>query len=310
MIVRPNAKWYVLVFATIRGTSLQRIWLRLLTVGLVAVSVSVLHHYYPKFPPKVTTSPFGLMAVALGIFLGFRNNTSYDRFWEGRKLWGGVVNTTRNLARQIMVMIEPAEDDHDSVERHDLIYQVIAYTHALRHHLRGSDARDEIKALISKDDLAALDNSSNRPMALAASLSKKIQAAWKDGRINDYQRVLLDQNLGGLIDLQGGCERIKSTPIPFVYTVLLHRIVAFYCFLLPFGIVYDVGLFTPFVVLMISYAFFGLDEIGDEIEDPFELQPSDLPLSAISRTIEINLRELLGEDDRPPFLEAVDGILY
>ncbi len=109
--------------------------------------------------------------------------------------------------------------------------------------------------------------------------------------------------------IQGACERIKSTPIPASYTVLIHRIVALYCLGLPFGIVTSVGALTPVVVAIVAYAFYGLDAVGSEIENPFGHDPNDLPLTALSRMIEVNLRQGLGEDELPPLLEPVDGIL-
>ncbi len=115
--------------------------------------------------------------------------------------------------------------------------------------------------------------------------------------------------LTGLTDLQGACERIKSTPIPFSYTTLIHRIVAVYCCGLPFGVVSDTCWFTPIVVLVVSYAFFGLDTVGDEIEQPFGTDANDLPLSAISRMIEVNLRQRIGDTDIPPLLRPVDELL-
>jgi putative membrane protein len=119
----------------------------------------------------------------------------------------------------------------------------------------------------------------------------------------------LEASLTGLTDLQGACERIKSTPIPFSYTTLIHRIVAVYCYGLPFGVVSDTGWFTPLVVLVVSYAFFGLDTVGDEIEQPFGTDANDLPLTAISRMIEVNLRQRIGDTDIPPLLRPVDELL-
>jgi putative membrane protein len=120
---------------------------------------------------------------------------------------------------------------------------------------------------------------------------------------------VLERRLSNTTDIQGGCERIKGTPIPFAYSVLIHRIVALYCLLLPFGLVQTVGWLTPVVVALIAYAFFGLDEIGDEIEDPFSTQPQDLPLTALCRTIEVNLLQAIGEQEVPPFMEPVDDVL-
>ena len=120
---------------------------------------------------------------------------------------------------------------------------------------------------------------------------------------------VLEQSLTDLTDIQGACERIKSTPIPSSYTVLIHRIVALYTFSLPFGIVDAVGIATPVVVAIIAYAFFGLDAVGEEIEEPFGTDINDLPLSTLSRMIEINLRQTLGEAEVPDVLRPVDGVL-
>jgi ion channel-forming bestrophin family protein len=120
---------------------------------------------------------------------------------------------------------------------------------------------------------------------------------------------VFEKSLTEMTTIQGGCERIDNTPVPFAYTTLIHRIVGFYALLLPFGIVNDVQWMTPLVVFMICHAFFGLDEIGDEIEEPFGIEPQDLPLAAISRTIEINLLQYLDEPDVPPMLEPVGRVL-
>ena len=120
---------------------------------------------------------------------------------------------------------------------------------------------------------------------------------------------MLETSLVSLTDIQGACERIKSTPIPYSYNTLIHRIVAVYTYGLPFGLVSDVGIMTPVVVLVVSYAFFGIDTVGDEIEQPFGTDPNDLPLSAISRTIEVNLRQRLGETELPPMLRPVNEML-
>jgi putative membrane protein len=121
---------------------------------------------------------------------------------------------------------------------------------------------------------------------------------------------VFEASLSELTNIQGACERIKNTPIPFAYTVFIHRIVAAYCLFLPLGVVGDIHYMTPLVVLLISYAFFGLDELGDEIEDPFGTDLNDLPLAALSRAIEINLRQLIEEKEVPEFHQPIDGVFY
>jgi putative membrane protein len=300
---------------SLRGTSLQRIWLRLGVTVIVAIFVTVLHENYGKFTQTLTTLPFTLIGIALGIFLGFRNNTSYDRFWEGRKLWGRLVNTSRSLTRQILVFIGPsageAATDADDLRRlhRDLVYRVIAYVHSLRHHLRDSEPFGDLEPLLGADETDSLRNEHNRPIAVLQALADRFRQAWRDGRLHALHLAELERSLTDLTDIQGGCERIKSTPIPASYTILIHRIVAVYSMTLPFGIVDSVGSATPVVVVLIGYAFYGLDAIGDEIENPFGTDPNDLPLSTLSRMLEVNLRQRLGESELPPLLQPQNGIL-
>lgn len=313
MLLLDRGKWWRQL-ATTRGTALGRVWPRLGVVTLVAVVVTVVHEH-PEAPPwGLSTIPFSLVAVALGIFLGFRNNTSYDRFWEGRKLWGRLVNTTRSLARQIQGMVGPADDpDQVAPERaqlhQELVYRLIAYVHAFRLHLRDHKDHRELEGLIPEDERAALAGELNPPIAILRELGARFCQLWQQGKVHPMHLPVLEQSLTMLTDIQGACERIKSTPIPSSYTVLIHRIVAVYTFALPFGIVDTVGVATPVVVAIIAYAFFGLDAVGEEIEEPFGTDVNDLPLSTLSRMIEINLRQTIKEQDVPSVLQPVDGVL-
>lgn len=144
-----------------------------------------------------------------------------------------------------------------------------------------------------------LQGERNRPFAITQGTGERLRQAWHDGLVHPMHVPVLEASLAVLTDVQGACERIKGTPIPYSYTTLIHRITAVYCFTLPFGIVDTVKLFTPFVCAIVAYAFFGLDGVGEEIEMPFGMDYNDLPLRSISRTIEINLRQRLGETDLP-----------
>ncbi|MBO6934991.1 MAG: hypothetical protein JJ863_08445 [Deltaproteobacteria bacterium] len=318
MIVHPKASWLrTLVY--LRGSALTRIWPRLLAVTLVATLVTYLHETYGLLHTDLTVTPFSLIGLALGIFLGFRNNTSYDRFWEGRKLWGRVVNASRTLTRQILTLVGPPFRDDRPLEEgeaeaiadfhREAVYRVIAYVHALRLHLRGQDRLQEIDEFLSDDEIAKLVPELNRPIALLQTMGERFREAWEKGWTHPIHVEVLELSLTELAGVQGGCERIKATPIPFSYNLLLHRIVFVYCFTLPFGLVNHVHEFVPVVVALVSYAFFGLDAVGDEIEDPFGEDPNDLPLGAITRMIEINLRQRLGEENLPPLAQPVDHVL-
>jgi putative membrane protein len=312
MVVMKQPTWLEIILKT-RGTVLPRIWARVVFATALAVVLTAANLTWGILHTNLTPLPFTLIAVALGIFLGFRNNTSYDRFWEGRKLWGRLVNVSRSLARQHLTHIDASVEGEVASARaawqQRQIRRQIAYVHLLRQHLRGENALGEVAGLLEADEIAALEDERNRPVAVVQWLGEAQAAAFRAGWITDVQLATLDASLVEMLGIQGGCERIRATPIPFSYTVLIHRIVAIYCLSLPFGIVASVGHFTPLVVALISYAFYGLDAVGDEIEDPFGKDPSDLPLTAISRIIEINLRQRMGERELPPFLEPADNIL-
>lgn len=313
LVVRRT--WVQYLMAT-RGTAFSRFWPRLLLTVSVATIVTVLHDGWGWFSTSLTTLPFVLIGVPLGVFLGFRNNTSYDRFWEGRKLWGQLVNTARSLTRQVLCQVGPQPGDPPLGEaqkelselQRALVYRVIAYVHALRHHLRDTDPLHDLYGLLPKEEVEALAHEINRPIAVLAQFGTLLRQAWLRGWLHSQHWPVLEASLTSLTDIQGGCERIKGTPIPASYTVLIHRIVATYALALPFGIVDTIGPFTPVVVLLIGHAFYGLDAIGDELENPFGFDDNDLPLATLSRMIEVNLRQRLGEVALPPLLQPREGL--
>ena len=311
MIVLDKSSWLRMVFA-VRGSSLVDTWPRIALVILFASIVTWTPLRRAIEPYTLTTTPFSLIGVSLAIFFGFRNNESYDRYWEGRTLWGRMVNVSRSFTRQVLTLVRAEADSQseDAAElRRSVVRSTIAYVHAFRHHLRGSSPEPELRQHLSDEDRERATSQLNVPLAILQQIGERIQQANARGWIDTYHVPVLEESLTEMTGVQGGCERIKSTPIPFTYNVLIHRIVAIYCLALPFGLIDSVGDLTPIVVGLISYAFFGLDAIGDEIEQPFELDKNDLPLDYISRMIEINLLELLGETDTPPLIEPKDGVL-
>jgi len=312
MFVEKKRSWIKTVLRG--GVALPHIWTRALTATAISIFATVVYLKVPALHYSITSTPFVLIGLPLGIFLGFRNNTAYDRFWEGRKLWGSLVNTSRSLTRQIITLVEPqpdsAEQGPDVTREYEqkMVRLLIAYVHALRHHLRDSDPKPTLARFMSEEDVARLDGEPNVPIAMLQQLAELLVEVRRRHWIDPLHVVVIEQSLTSLTDIQGACERIKSTPIPYSYTVLIHRIVAVYCGLLPFGLAETIGWATPIVVLLVSYALFGLDAIGDEVEQPFGLDPNDLPLSTISRMIEGNLLARLGEKVPPPFTPR-DGIL-
>jgi len=305
MIVRqlPTALQLFFIF---RGSILARIYPQLLATVLLATLVTVSRGRIGSLKVTLTPVPFSLIGLALAIFLGFRNSASYDRYWEGRKLWGELVIVSRNLTRQLLTLVswEGRED-----QQRGMVYRTIAFVHTLRHNLRGSNPLPELAPLLDPAECAALQGAVNRPDWLLRKQGAELRLCLDERRVDPLFVVSIDHSLNQLATVLAACERIKSTPLPFSYTLLLHRTAYLYCFLLPFGLVDSIGYLTPLVVGIIAYTFFGLDALGDELEEPFGIAPNDLPLTAISRTIEINLREALGEQELPPPLQPVDYCL-
>lgn len=297
--------WLSLVFS-VRGSTLIRIRFRLLAVASVALALTALYEYgHVKTP--ITLQALSLTGLALGIFLGFRNNTAYDRFWEGRRLWGEIVNVSRSLTRDLLTVFprEPEVEARRLLRQQ--VYRVLAFVHALRLSLRDQMDVELLRPYLSEADLEFVRNHKNVPNAVLLGMAEEHRKLQATGQLSDYWSVQLAKHLGTLTNCQGGCERIRATPIPHSYSILIHSIVAIYVFTLPFGLVMSLHYYTPIVVLLVAYTFLGLDAVGDELEDPFGTELNDLPLTTITRNIEINLRQALGETDVPPPISAVDG---
>jgi putative membrane protein len=309
MVVKPNQSWLSQVLS-FKSTALRECGPRIFAATMIATLVTYIEHQHGVGSLDLTPLPFSLSGVAIGIFLGFRGKTAYDRFWEGRTLWGGLVNNCRTATRQILTLLQAPPEEQEALHalQKRAVYLLIAFANALRHHLRDSSPWEDLAPFVTAEDLEHLKKQRNVPLAILQQLGNGLAQARKNGWIHDLYVPAADSVLSDLTNIQGGCERIKNTPVPYAYGILSHRIVAAFCFCLPLGIVDDVKGYTPLVTALVSYAFFGLDALGVEIEEPFGTDPHDLPLSALCRTIEINLRQLLGEEQLPEPLPIIDCI--
>jgi putative membrane protein len=312
MIVRdrPSA---LRLFLVVRGSILPNIWKRLAFTTLLAIGVTFTGGTLGGHKLALSAIPFTLMGLPLAIFLGFRNNAAYDRYWEGRKQWGELVGRSRTLARQCLALVDVATpfaaadtSDPGADPRARMIRRAVAFAHALRHHLRTSGPQADVAPWLAPEEWERVRLLPNLPQALMLEMGLDLGRCLRERRIDANLAQSLDATFSTMTGVATACERIRGTPIPFSYTLLLHRTAHLYCILLPFGLVGAIGDLTPLVTAVVAYTFFGLDALGDEIEEPFGASDHDLPLAAICRTIEIDMRVALGERTLPPPLQPVD----
>ena len=312
MIIRDRPSGLKL-FLLLRGSILPRILPTLVINIVVALLVTWSHGDLWELKITLTTIPFTLIGLPVAIFLGFRNNSAYDRFWEGRKLWGELVLRSRNLARQCLGLIEGEGEARASDGLGDvrvrMILRAIAFVHTLRDQLREQALDPRVAGMLRAQEFAQAQHAANRPDYLMQRMGQDLRQCLAEKRIDPCLAASIDATLSAMTAAAASCERIKNTPVPFSYSLLLHRTAYMYCFLLPFGLVDTIGFMTPIVVAIVAYTFFGLDALGDELEEPFGTEPNDLPLDAICRAIEIDLRSALGDEHLPPPLAPVDYCL-
>ncbi len=315
MILYDKVSWISMVLR-VHGSVVSKVWPRVLATTSVSVVFTYLQRY-ETFHQSLTLAPFLITGLPLGIILGFRNTSSYDRFWDGRKLWGQLVNTSRSFTRQLdafVVARNPEDAASYEAFRRAALYRLIAFAHALCKHLRRERELDDLKPLLqaagqSDDEVVRLSEEASPPAAILYRLGGDVRTAGEKGWLESRHAPMLDASIGSLTDVLGGCERIKSTPTPISYLIFIHRAVAIYCLLLPFGVADTVHQLTPLVVFFVSYALFSMDAIGDELDDPFKSSANTLPIAFIARNVEIEIRRRLGEKDLPQPLAPRDGVL-
>ncbi len=316
MIVRRRLKWSIII---------RNAWKLLLAWGILSGAAYVLYFHYGIKSIAIPFAPVGVLGTALSIFLGFRNSSSYDRWWEARKTWGGIVNSSRTFARQALTLGTLRHTKGDVTEeqlrefRRSIIYRHLAWVNALRFQLRGQAGsamwKEEMGKFLAPEELEQLEQARNKATQLILEQGKQIADGTHRGIFEDFRHMQLDNTMTELYNLQGACERIKNTPLPrqydFFNLVFLHIFVA----LLPFsllGIFEDSSLPVLLVPLtMISgFMFYIVEGVGRRNEDPFENKITDTPMTALCRTIEIDLRQMLGEENIPEKIEPKDGFLF
>lgn len=229
-----------------------------------------------------------LLGFAISMLLVFRTNTAYDRWWEGRKMWGSLVNNSRNLALKLNAILP--EDS-----RSDRLFfrkTIPLYASLLTHHLQSEVTR---LMLDEKEhpELAGVDTQKHVPNQIAGLLMQRVAALYKNGKITGDQLIILNGELSSFTDICGACERIKNTPIPFSYSAFIKKFVSLYVITLPFGYSYSVGYFIIPIVMFVFFVLASLELVAEEIEDPFGFDENDLPMQKIADNIKKHVTEII-----------------
>lgn len=289
----------------------------------LTLSAGVYFLYQHQHLEKVSL-PFSVAAIlgsALAIFLAFRNNNAYNRWWEARTVWGGIINNSRIFARQIIANADSAllhgkaSSEQIAAYKTEVTYRQIAFAHALRLHLRGQNSWQEMRHLLAEAEYEELVQKQNIPNYLLFLQGKRIKDGMKSEILGAFDNISLEPTLAGFNNFQGSCERIKNTPLLRQYHFFTRLFLLVFMAVLPFSLITDFSkmgapaLMIPLSVL-ISFVFGVMGKVGEVNEDPFENRITDVPMTAMCRTIERDLKEMLGETDLPEKHLPKDGFLF
>ena len=288
-MIRYNPKeWFTFIFRLHKADTVRQLTPMMLSISLYVAIVAFLEIEVFKLGEnshlKNITVMHGMLGFVISLLLVFRTNTAYDRWWEGRRLLGSLVNNSRNLAMKLNSLLP--EEDTENRKFYRLI--IIEYAFAVKRHLRGNQQNSEIFTSIY-----AVSDKLHKPNYLANLLFKRINELYVNKIITGEQLLFLNNEISSLTDICGACERIKTTPIPYSYSVFIKKFIFFYVMTLPFGYVFTLGFLTIPVVVFVFYVLASLEIIAEEIEDPFGVDANDLPVTQICKNIQKHVSELI-----------------
>src|SRR5687768_2451155 len=291
-MVKYNPKtWFQLIFHSYSRQVMKTLTPTLIFMGVYSTAVCYLYLDYFQLPDiqfHPSIAMHSLLGIVLGLFLVFRTNSAYDRWWEGRRLWGSLVNSTRNFALKLNAYL--SKENH---EDRDWFSKMISnFVYATKESLRRGVQLNELEA-VSEDFIEDLKKYKHKPNRISAHIYDKVNSIYKKGDITGDQLITLDKEMKDLIDIMGACERIRYTPIPYSYMMYIKKFIFIYIITLPFGFVTDSGYFTILIVLLVTFVLMSVELIAEEIEDPFGYDLNDLPTDELSLKIRENVHEIL-----------------
>jgi putative membrane protein len=290
-MINYNPKvWFSLIFHSYSKHVMKTLMPVLIFMALYSFAVEVIYDVFKLTPENFpgTIAMHSLLGVVLGLFLVFRINSAYDRWWEGRKMWGGMVNSTRNFALKLNAYL--SKEDHEN--REWFAKMIPNFVIATKEHLRKGTQISELDPP-TEDFTATLKKYKHKPNHLSAMLYNRVNDLYKKGDFSGYQLMNLDKELKDFTDLIGACERIKNTPIPYSYSMYIKKFLFIYVITLPFAFINNFGYFTEIIVVLITFVLLSVELIAEEIEDPFGTDVNDLPTDELSVKIKDNVEEIL-----------------
>jgi ion channel-forming bestrophin family protein len=292
MVMYNPRQWFSLIFHPYSRRVMTKllpalIFLAVYSTLVCYVELNYLRMHEAEFQP--TVAMHSLLGIVLGLFLVFRTNTAYDRWWEGRRLWGGMVNSTRNFAMKIGAYV--GRDNHD--ERNWFYKMISNFVFAAKENLRGGVQFAELDPPPDESLINDLKKYKHKPNRIAALMYQRVNELYMEKKITGDHLINLDKELKDFIDILGACERIKHTPIPYSYMMYVKKFIFIYIITLPFGFAPQTGYLTVAIVVLISFVLLSVELIAEEIEDPFGRDVNDLPLDELAAKIRDNVREIL-----------------
>ncbi len=280
-----DAKSWVRILLRVRGSVAPRLVARTLMTTTLGVLAAYMYGHFRFHTPAVAHTMIG---AALGLLLVFRTNASFDRWWEGRKLLGGIANRSRDLTRQLVAYVP----EGSRALAADATRLLGAFFPLAMQGLRGETDLAKSGAPLTSGERASLEPLTARATVVLAWITSRVDALARNGAITEARLLAMDANLTALTDFHGGCERIARTPIPFAYAQHIKLFVTLWCFTVPFAIVDAMGGYTWIASSILAFALFGIDEIGVEIEDPFGYDANDLPIDRIVAHVEKTMADI------------------
>jgi putative membrane protein len=283
---------------------LGKIRKELLLVTIYSVLIALMYNYFHFTRISIPIAIPTILGTVISLLLAFKSNQAYDRWWEARTLWGGILNDSRTLTRQLLTFVDDeygSEDKRAFCER--MAKRQIAWCYSLSRHLRTQDPMYQLDRWMSKEDLEYVKNYTNIPVGILELQGNDLKYAYKLGWLSEFQQVEIDKTLTRLTDQLGGCERIKNTVFPATYSIYIHFALIMFIMLLPFGLIEFFGIVEVPLVIAISSSFFLIEKMAIHLQDPFENMPTDTPTTTISMTAERDIKQMLKEsykmDEKP-----------